>query len=46
LPSYNASDVEAMEVALPASMSEQRQIGGLFKQLDNLITLHLREPPY
>ena len=43
LPSYNASDVEAMEVALPASMSEQRQIGGLFKQLDNLITLHQRK---
>ena len=45
LPSYNASDVEAMEVILPASMIEQHQIGELFQQLDNLITLHLREPP-
>ena len=42
LPSYNAGDVEAMEISMP-SLSEQVQIGEFFKQLDNLITLHQRE---
>jgi type I restriction enzyme S subunit len=42
LPSYNASDVEAMETMLPG-LPEQRQIGAYFQQLDNLITLHQRE---
>lgn len=42
LPSYNAGDVEAMEISMP-SLSEQGQIGEFFMQLDNLITLHLRE---
>ena len=41
LPSYNARDVESMEIYLP-SLLEQEQIGGFFKQLDNLITLHQR----
>ena len=41
LPSYNAGDVESMEIYLP-SLLEQEQIGGFFKQLDNLITLHQR----
>ncbi len=39
LPSYNAGDVEAMEISIP-SLSEQGQIGAFFKQLNNLITLH------
>ena len=39
LPSYNASDVESMEILLP-DMSEQSKIGTLFTYLDNLITLH------
>ena len=39
LPSYNAGDVEAMEVCTPR-LSEQMQIGVFFKYLDNLITLH------
>ena len=43
LPSYNAGDVESMEIYLP-SLLEQEQIGGFFKQLDNLITLHQRQP--
>ena len=43
LPSYNAGDVESMEIYLP-SLLEQEQIGGFFKQLDDLITLHQREP--
>ncbi|MDY5649827.1 MAG: restriction endonuclease subunit S [Candidatus Enterosoma sp.] len=42
LPSYNSGDVEAMEISMP-SLSEQGQIGELFKQLDNLITLHQRK---
>ena len=41
LPSYNAGDVEAMEISMP-SLSEQGQIGEFFNQLDNLITLHQR----
>lgn len=42
LPSYNARDVESMEIYLP-SLLEQEQIGGFFKQLDTLITLHQRK---
>ena len=42
LPSYNAGDVEAIEIMLP-EVSEQRQIGAYFRQLDNLITLHQRK---
>ena len=42
LPSYNAGDVEAMEIMLP-DVSEQHQIGAYFRQLDNLITLHQRK---
>ena len=42
LPSYNAGDVESMEIYLP-SLLEQEQIGAYFKQLDNLITLHQRK---
>ena len=43
LPSYNAGDVESMEIYLP-SLLEQEQIGAFFKQLDTLITLHQRKP--
>ena len=43
LPSYNAGDVESMEIYLP-SLLEQEQIGCFFKQLDTLITLHQRQP--
>ena len=42
LPSYNAGDVEAMEISMP-SLSEQGPIGEFFMQLDNLITLHQRK---
>ncbi|MGN1175436.1 MAG: restriction endonuclease subunit S [Roseburia sp.] len=45
LPSYNAGDIEAMEILLP-SLSEQSQIGAFFKKIDNLITLHQRESTY
>jgi len=39
LPSYNASDVESMEISLP-EIYEQSKIGRLFTYLDELITLH------
>ena len=42
LPSYNAGDVENMEVAIP-QRAEQYKLGALFKSLDNLITLHQRQ---
>lgn len=43
LPSYNAGDIEAMEIVLPG-VPEQRKIGTYFRQLDDLITLHQRKP--
>lgn len=42
LPSYNAGDVENMEVAIPQK-AEQTKLGALFTSLDNLITLHQRK---
>lgn len=39
LPSYNAGDVESMEIWLPKS-SKQKKIRVYFKGLDKLITLH------
>ena len=42
LPSYNATDVESVEISMP-DKPEQYQIGEFFKQLDNLITLHQRK---
>ena len=35
-----------MELALPTSLEEQSKIAKQFASLDNLITLHQREPPY
>lgn len=41
---FNISKNKVMEVEVPVpAMSEQRQIGAFFYQLDNLITLHQRE---
>ena len=42
LPSYNAGDVEAMEIMLP-TMAEQEKIGLFFARVDNLITLRQRK---
>ena len=42
LPSYNARDVENIEIFLP-TIQEQKQIGDFFRHLDNLITLHQRK---
>ena len=41
LPSYNASDIENIEISIP-HIPEQQRIGVFFKRLDNLITLHQR----
>ena len=42
IPSYNASDVENIEILMP-HLKEQRKIGDLFTNIDNLITLHQRK---
>ena len=42
LPSYNANDVEGIEIALP-TLEEQKKIGDYFRNLDTLITLHQRK---
>lgn len=42
LPSYNANDVEGIEIALP-TLEEQKKIGEYFRNLDSLITLHQRK---
>lgn len=44
LPSYNATDVENLEIKIPLEINEQQQIGAFFKNLDHLITLHQRKP--
>ena len=43
LPSYNATDVENMDVTISLSSLEQSKIGEFFSNLDNLITLHQRK---
>lgn len=42
LPSYNAGDVENIEVVIPQK-SEQSKLGALFNSIDNLITLHQKK---
>ena len=39
LPSYNASDVEGIEIMIP-DKGEQKKIGDYFRNFDHLITLH------
>ena len=44
---FNISKGKVMEVEVPVpEMAEQRQVGALFYQLDNLITLHQRKCQY
>ena len=43
--SVSRSAIEDTDVCYP-SLPEQQAIGSLFSDLDNLITLHQREPPY
>ena len=43
---YNISKNKVMEVEIPVpSLDEQSKVGRYFSNLDNLITLHQREPP-
>ena len=42
LPSYNATDVENLDINMPTDINEQKVIGDFFVNLDNLITLHQR----
>lgn len=42
LPSYNATDVENVEILIP-NLREQRSIGDFLLAFDNLIALHQRE---
>lgn len=42
LPSYNASDVDGIEISLP-KRSEQEALGTYFRHLAHLITLHQRK---
>ena len=41
-PAINANDLAEMEIFIPISDGEQREIGTFFRNLDNLITLHQR----
>ena len=43
LPSYNATDVENLDIKMPIDINEQKVIGEFFANLDNLITLHQRK---
>lgn len=43
LPSYNATDVENLDIKMPIDINEQKVIGEFFAKLDNLITLHQRK---
>ena len=43
LPSFNATDVENIDIKMPTDMNEQRVIGQYFANLDHLITLHQRK---
>ena len=40
----SGKQMAAMELMMPPTMREQQTIGGFFQQLDNLITLHQRQP--
>ena len=45
-PAINANDLAEIEVFSPKDEQEHHQIGTYFRNLDNLITLHQREPTY
>lgn len=43
-PAINANDLAEIEVAAPSDESEAQKIGTIFRCIDNLITLHQRQP--
>jgi type I restriction enzyme S subunit len=42
-PAINSNDLSNLEISLPVSADEQREIGRFVTNLDNLITLHQRK---
>ena len=42
-PAIKSNDLAEIEVYTPINPKEQKQVGKLFKELDNLITLHQRK---
>ena len=40
----SGKQMASMDIMMPKTIEEQQQIGVYFKRLDNLITLHQREP--
>lgn len=44
MPSINTEILKTTPLVLPSSAAEQEQIGSYFAALDNLITLHQRQP--
>ena len=44
VPSLSKETISSVEAMVP-ELAEQRVIGSVFTSFDNLITLHLREPP-
>ena len=43
-PVINSNDLADLDVQVPNNSDEQRQLGLFFRNIDNLITLHQREP--
>ena len=43
LPSFNAEDVENLEIDVPRSRKEGEEIGKFFFEIDSLLTLHQRK---
>ena len=43
-PAINANDLAEIEVTAPPDENEAQKIGTIFRNLDNLITLHQRQP--
>lgn len=44
VPQLTVPQLAKYEVAFPRQLDEEEHIGAFFKQLDNLITLHQRQP--
>ena len=39
----NKDEIGKVDISFPVNISEQKQIGSYFRNLDNLITLHQRK---
>ncbi len=42
-PAINANDLAELSIVIPSTNTEARKIGDLFRNIDNLITLHQRK---